>query len=401
MSRECAQATASRCPVRWLDEHGGYWLASGYAEVRLVLADATRFSSRETAIPREQEAVLTPPIPFNVDPPQHDEYLRVLRRPLRAAVVRDLEPTIRATARALLAPIVARGTFEVVRDFATPLVSATMWRLLGLPRHDEQLVLIQAQRLLARLPDPSVTAAWERVSSAIARVTTAPEITMRERFYDSTLEDLLEHYVFDYLQESGRDQGLIGELLRSSWKPYFGDRTSELTNVVVGLVGAALGNTVITLASALRHLAADRGTRQALLDKRLLAPRITEEILRLYPPVSPGRLVRRDTALQGQTLRVGESILASVAEANRDRTVFRTPDRIAIEPRSHPHLTFGVGRHRCPGAALARLILRIALEEVHAALPHYLTVRLGRELGRSRQRAPLVHVWLAAAEDPN
>jgi len=110
--------------------------------------------------------------------------------------------------------------------------------------------------------------------------------------------------------------------------------------------------------------------------------RALDEFLRLDTPVAAlGRVAIQDATLHGQPIRAGERVDVYFASANRDEHVFSTPDRMDFGRERNPHVAFGLGVHRCIGMHLARLQIKVALEEM---LTRATRVRLlpGTELRR-------------------
>lgn len=360
-------------PAQWTSSSGGYWLVSGYHEVRSLLTDSRRFSSRQTEIPYLESEIRMPSLPFDLDPPQHTEIRRVLDPLTRNSRVRLHEQTIRQRTRAIAARLCEREEFELMEDFGIPLTAAALWDLLGLNQADWPMYTELSRVFTRRLADPSGTADW--------------------------LEDegpglSLELAIFRAIQNSQwKDGGLISSLCESTWSTYFPDRTVEIANIVIGLVGAALGNTVAVLASAVQHIDTHPADRELLRQPGARADSIAEEMLRLYPPVSPGRVVRRDTSLAGAQLHVGDFVLSSIQAANRDARVFERPDDISLD-RSRSHLSLGAGRHHCLGSSLARIILAAGLGEFSSSLQHHRIRGRSMPIGGTPQRAPWQRLWL-------
>jgi cytochrome P450 len=104
-----------------------------------------------------------------------------------------------------------------------------------------------------------------------------------------------------------------------------------------------------------------------------LIPQAIEEILRWEPPaLQLARYVTRDVDYYGQTVPEGSAMLLLVGAANRDHRRFAPDgDVFDIHREHHSHLTFGAGTHFCMGNALARLELRIAMEEILKRFPEW------------------------------
>jgi cytochrome P450 len=143
----------------------------------------------------------------------------------------------------------------------------------------------------------------------------------------------------------------------------------ELCNIFMLLLIAGLHTTQGSLAWGLMHLGAHRDQRDALVQDPSLIPAAVEEVLRMEAAVSAGRSVVHDTELGGVHLRAGDQMLVVLAAANRDAREFDDPDDLQVTRSPNRHMSFGAGPHRCLGSHLARVMLRIAFEELFRRLP--------------------------------
>jgi cytochrome P450 len=166
----------------------------------------------------------------------------------------------------------------------------------------------------------------------------------------------------------------------------------EVVDLSFVLLIAGLDNTAFGIRAALWHLAAHPADRAALEADGALVKPFVEEILRVYAPV-PGlaRTVASPTTLDGCPLEPGERLVLLYGAANRDPDVFDDPDAFRLDRRGNPHLAFGGGVHRCLGSNLARLELRVAVEEVLAGLPPYALAEPGATSWHPA--GPLSVVW--------
>jgi hypothetical protein len=94
-----------------------------------------------------------------------------------------------------------------------------------------------------------------------------------------------------------------------------------------------------------------------------------EELLRAYSPVTMARLVTEDVEFNGCPMKKGDKLLMNFPAANRDPAAFERADEVLLDRQQNRHVAFGSGIHRCAGANLARMELRVALEEWLARVP--------------------------------
>jgi cytochrome P450 len=134
---------------------------------------------------------------------------------------------------------------------------------------------------------------------------------------------------------------------------------------------AGADTTWSAIGSSIWHLATYDEDRRRLLAEPTLMSTAVEELLRAYAPVSVGRIATEDVELHGRCVHAGERVILPFGAANRDPEVFDDPEEVRLDRRRNRHLTFGTGAHRCLGSNLARLELRIALEEWLAVMPNF------------------------------
>ena len=130
------------------------------------------------------------------------------------------------------------------------------------------------------------------------------------------------------------------------------------------LLGSAVG-------SALWHLATHHDDRRRLVAEPDLIHTATEELLRAYAPVTMARVVDSDVEFQGCPMKAGDRILMNFPAANRDPEAFPDADKVVLDRQINRHVAFGAGIHRCAGSNLARMELRVAIEEFIARIPEF------------------------------
>jgi cytochrome P450 len=168
--------------------------------------------------------------------------------------------------------------------------------------------------------------------------------------------------------EPGDD--LLSDLLHSEF-----DGVPVEESVVLGVATlvliAGIDTTWSAIGSSLWHLATHPEDRQRLVEEPALMPVAIEELLRAYSPVTMARLVTEDIEFAGCPMKGGDKILVSFPAANRDPEEFERADTVILDRSLNRHVAFGSGIHRCAGSNLARMELRVALEEWLARIPEF------------------------------
>jgi cytochrome P450 len=344
-----AQFAAMRagCPVAHSEKWGGSWMFVGYDDIRELARDAEQFTSRavEVAGPLEAAGGLYLP-PLTSDPPEHRPHRDVLMPYFMPARVAELEPMIRAEARRLVDDLAGRGGGDVIEDFAQPLTLAVLTSILGVP--DAGRVTDWMIRMIRVGPtDQQVR------SEAVREIIAYIDALLRERERaGNTGTDLLS-----YLNRAEID----------------GQPLSRKHRIGAGFLVLIAGadTTWSAIGAALWHLASNPRDRQRLLDHPEFLGSAVEEFLRYYAPVTVGRIALQDIAAHGRCIHAGQRVVLPFAAANRDPSIFTDPDELQIDRRRNRHVTFGSGAHRCLGSNLARLELRVTLEEWLRAMPHF------------------------------
>jgi cytochrome P450 len=147
--------------------------------------------------------------------------------------------------------------------------------------------------------------------------------------------------------------------------------TEHIIGTATLLLLAGIDTTWSSIGSALWHLATHPEDRRRLVAEPELMPTAVEELLRAYSPVTMARVATEEVEVNGRTLCPGERVLLSFPAANRDPEVFPDADRVVLDRAQNRHIAFGAGIHRCAGSNLARMELRVAIEEWLRAVPEF------------------------------
>ena len=172
----------------------------------------------------------------------------------------------------------------------------------------------------------------------------------------------------------GPDSDVTSVIINTPAKLPDGERLladDELMRTFILVLIAGLHTTQGSLAWGIMHMSQNPEAREKLVEDPDLLPYAIEEILRIEAAVSMGRRATRDTELAGVQVRKDDQLVLLLSSANRDDSEFNDPDGVHFDREHNRHLSFGSGVHRCIGAHLARVELRIAFEEIHSRLPDY------------------------------
>ncbi len=170
---------------------------------------------------------------------------------------------------------------------------------------------------------------------------------------------------------------------------------ANIKGTMLLILFAGIDTTWSSIGSSLWHLATHDEDRRRLAEEPQLIPAAIEEFLRAYAPVMMGRLIVKTTEIGGCPVREGEMALLPFAAANRDPDVFPDADRVLIDRAENRHAAFGLGIHRCIGSNLARMEMRVAIEEWLLCIPRLCPdARRGRRMvggWRARTSAASAH----------
>ena len=346
-------------PVHWsplgdYPEESGFWSLTRAADLRAVSLDWQTYSSYvggimvldDFGIPLEAQQQQM----ISMDPPRHDRIKALFQRGFTPKRIGEHEERIRAIVNGVLDRVAARGECELVNEVAGPVVSRVIGSFIGTPEEDDRRHLEETNMVLG-FGDEDLRPTEEAVVEVMTNAWNETMELIAERRDNPGMDDLI-----DVLVHSEVD----GEKL-SDAEIFMG----------LGLLGAA-GNdsTRSVFTSGMLGLFRNPDQLELLRSDPSLIPGAVEELLRMYPAFAHfRRTATREVELHGRTIREGDKVLLWYVSSNRDESVYADGQRLDVT-RKPDHQAFGAGgRHFCLGAALARLEIRVLLEETLRRFP--------------------------------
>ena len=326
------------CPVARSDAHDGFWVVSGYEEALSVAQNWQSFSSAH-GLSVTKSSMVVRNLPVEADPPEQHVFKRLVNPYFTpAAVARWEEPTRQLVTR-LIDAFIDDGACEFMDAFARPLPSLAFFEFaINAPAEDLEKVAC----LASASSNPTVPNA-------------------RESWLG------LYQWIKDFIGLR-REQPPPGDVVDAIIAAQIDGRPitqDEIIGAVQLLILGGLETTAGVLGLTLIRLCQQPDIAALLRARPELIPDAIQELLRLEPSfVSVGRTAVRDTELAGQSIKPGDKVLIHWASANRDSGEFADADQFDLGRERNRHLSFGVGPHRCLGSNLARMNMRIALEEL-------------------------------------
>ncbi len=350
----------SECPVHWsggidqYPEEEGFWSVTRADDVHTVSRDWKTYSSASgitalthSVLPLELQQAMF----IGMDPPKHDRLKALFQRGFTPKRIAAHEEAIRAITIDVLDRLGDRASCDLVSDVAQPVVSRVIHSFMGIP--------------------PSDDADWARLMNSVLAVND-PDLNPggQQAIMERDVPEIFERCgkLITARREDPTDD-LTSVLVHAEID---GERLEE-HEIVMGfflLVAAGNDSTKATYCSGMRALLEDPEQKRMLLDDPALVPDAVEEALRMYPAFAHfRRTATADTELGGQAIRKGDKVVMWYVSSNRDETRYDDADTFELTRRAE-HQAFGAGgRHFCLGTALARLELRVLIEETLKRYP--------------------------------
>lgn len=341
------------CPVAHSDRYGGMWAPITHEFVKEVAYDTEHFTSRGVVVNTGRPvapAPIGPAPPITSDPPFHQHARRLLLPPFSPKAIDPWESEIRSLCNQLLDDLGEIAPGESIVDaavqYAQHIPVNVISRMLGFPPEDDEYFRRCVHHFLELVNIP----VHERQQSGL------------------DLDEYLDRQIEEH-RERPRDD-LTTYLLDAEIDGNKLSHTHVRGSMVLLLI-AGIDTTWSAIGSSLWHLASHPGDLQRLVDEPEVMLFALEEFLRAYAPVTMARLVAEDHDFHGCPMKQDDWVLLPFPAANRDPAFFDDADDFVIDREANRHAAFGLGIHRCLGSNLARLELKIAIEEFVARFPAF------------------------------
>tara|TARA_R110001599_G_scaffold26856_2_gene94610 strand:+ start:48677 stop:49924 length:1248 start_codon:yes stop_codon:yes gene_type:complete len=323
---------------------GNAWVMTKHEDALFALRHAEYFSTEDaTPFPRDPEDYFNF-IPIEIDPPDHRKYRNIVDPLVSPKGVLELEDSIRTLANELIDDVIDKGGCEFDEAFGRPLPVLVFLDLMGLPRD---------------MCDDFVE--W-----AIALLHSNDREIMGQTMVK--ISDYLKGAIAE--KEANPDKGLISRIVQAEFdgRPI---SEKEKFGFVIFLFIAGLDTVFATLNNIWLWLARNPERVQEIIDNPDNINSQVEELLRVFSVTFSGRTVAKDIEMRGVQMKKGDKVTSILPACNYDPDVFPNPTEVDFTRPKKIILAFTVGVHSCMGAHLARLEIKIALQEWLKRIPEF------------------------------
>lgn len=326
--------------------NGGHWVAIRQKDVQEIGQNlAGKFTSWRTGIPAPNEATpVVRVVPIDMDGDEHRKYRRVLAPLFSPQEVMKMESGVRDMAVELIENIKRKGSSDFVNDVAIPLPVKFFMKIMGMPldRYEEFVDWV-------------------------------------DQFFNTNDTDVRNNtgfMIYMYLDELVKERtanpkdDLISKIVVADV-----DGVKISDELVMGmcflLFVAGLDTVTNAMSYVIRYLAENPDHQNELRDSKEKIPEAIEELLRRFAFANTLRMVKLDCEFRGIQLKQGEPVLLCLPMGGLDDKFIENPSVVDFQREKKTHFIFGSGQHRCVGSHLARLELKILLEEILDRLPEF------------------------------
>jgi cytochrome P450 family 142 subfamily A polypeptide 1 len=354
-------------PIHW-DEKNRLYVISKYADLVYISKNAQLFCSGDGTRPNMPTKLSI----VDMDEPRHGQLRKLINKGFSPRMVSKLETYFREMTRNAVDRIAKTGGCDFVLAISVPLPLELIAELIGIDKADRDKFHHWSDTMIASdgyFHDPVImqkaTQAFADyvayLQSAIEERKTLPRDDLMSILVHAKEGGLLGHIAHEFKADALEKVGSEENLHMA------GD---EMLMFLVTLMIAGNETTRNAISGGVSALIENPAEKQKLVENPSLIPLAADEIVRYVSPVlNFQRTVTQDTELRGKKLKKGDRVLLVYPSANRDEDVFEEPDRFIADRDPNPHVAFGIGNHFCLGANLARMEIRVVLEEVLRRIP--------------------------------
>jgi len=348
-------------PCHWSDfaQGKGYWSITRHADITAMIRDTETFSSARGIRMEDQtyEEYMARRTFQETDGEDHRKVRMKVARAFSPQVVAGFEDQIRALCGPILDRALQQDRFCATRDIARELPMRMLGQILGVPEEDLQWLVDKGDALMANT-DPDFT---DHVADKMETD------AYRLMPFNSPAGAELYEYARDLMDRknaSGDTSGILHMILQPDDTGAVISET-EFRNFFCLLVAAGNDTTRYSIAAGIQALARQPGLLEELRGGEVWRS-AADEIVRWASPASYfRRTATRDTEVHGKKIREGDKVLYWFLSANRDEEMFEDPYRLTLSRKPNRQLGWGQGGpHVCLGMHLARLEVRVLLEEL-------------------------------------
>jgi cytochrome P450 len=350
------EAPAHFSPQRNLPDEGGFWSITRFDDVRAVSRDHRTFSSErrgifhmdDVGVPLDMQRLQL----ISMDPPRHDRLKALVIKEFTPEKVAEHQEHVNQIINGVLDSVADRERFDLVADVARPIPARVIGSLLGTPPEDDA-TLVHWTNVFTAFEDPAIREQWKDTMAVVSEIVEYTQKMIAQRD-DSAGGNLLTAMV---------DAEVEGDKLNEL----------EIATFFVLLMSAGNDSTRATYSATMLELLRNPQLLHQVREHPELVDAVVEEGLRCYPAFAfMARAATKDTELHGKTIKENDRLLLWYIASNRDETVFPDPHKFDITRQglADQHQAFGGrGRHFCLGANLARLELKLWIQQTLERFP--------------------------------
>lgn len=296
-----------------------------------------------------------PLIPLHLDGEVHRAYRKLLDPLLAPRKVASLEPDIRKLADELIDGFIDAGSVELFEAYAGPLPCTIFLQMFGMPMEDYDF-LVRCKDAILKNPDNAPMDVQEQ----------------RGRAVGDELDERLALRLAERRASGSRHDDLIDSFMHFEIDGHTLD-DAEIVNIMHMFTIAGLDTVTSSISCLIAWFAQHPEQRRRVVADPALLPTAIEELMRIESPVpsSGVRWAATDTEVNGVPIAKGQMVYLCWASGNLDPAACPRPMSTEIDRRESRHIAFAAGIHRCLGSHLARLELRVGIDQFHRRIPDY------------------------------